>query len=160
MDDKKNHFTEFDNVLSDRVRVFNEYATQYRQLKSEAERAVSSVYFGRDAFHLGHFCPSLIIDRITGGFKRDKLGKSRPKGNKGYISYEVDKDRQLVRMNEINSLGSVSETNILKKENEDYSITFSNGEPDRIIDSVRALYEDNKIIRCDFIGSGSLWSEI
>jgi hypothetical protein len=157
---KNNYFVEFDKILADRVQKLEDYGSKYNYLKSEAKDKISSIYYGKNSFQLGYFCPSLIIDKITKNFKRDKLGKTLSKNNKGFVSYELDINGKLLRLNEVNSFGTVFETYLIRNQNEEYSITFLNGNPLSIIDSVRVLYENNKVVRCDFIGSSSLWSEI
>jgi hypothetical protein len=157
---EKNHFKEFDKIISDRAQMISEYASHYHDLKAQVEKKTVSVFYGRSAYHLGHFCPSLIVDKTTAGFKRDKLKKNIPKTKKGYVSYEVDTNDKLLRIKDINSFGHVDETYVIERDGEAYSITFSNGVPSSIIDSVRVLYEDEKVVRCDFISSHSMWSEL
>jgi hypothetical protein len=153
-------FEEFDQLLRERTRMLSKFSlTKYRKLKTETDKNVKNIYYGKESLYLGHFCPSLIIDKIS-NFKRDKLKSTLSKNAKKYVIYEVDENKQLLRMKEVHSYGTVFETYIIRNINEEVSVTFLDGEPTSSVATTRAVYEAGNIVRCDFLTDHSILTEL
>jgi hypothetical protein len=155
-----NRFEEFDQLIADRAKRGEYYALHYSELESEANQRIANTLYGKHSLFLGPYCPSLVYDKTIGGFKRGKPRKNLLRPENGYVSYEVDVNGKLLRMKDVNKYGTVSETYVIREGNEEYSIPFSDKGFDRTGYSVRAIYEDNRIMRCDLIYGSHLWSEI
>ena len=156
----ENLYAEYDNILELREHMLQYTEDNYDVLRDTVEKSISTVMYGRSALYLGHFCPSLVMDKITKGFKKERLLKSIPKGKDDYVIYELDSKGKLLRNQEVNSFGTRFETYIISKDNEEFSTTILDGKKCSIVDSTRTIYNDDKVVRFDIIGSGHMWSEL
>lgn len=155
-----NLYKEYDNVLEFRKNMLEYAEDNYRILRNTVENNRATTKYGRNSVYLGYFCPSLVIDKITKGFKRGRLLTSIPKTDKGYVVYELDSDGRLLRLQEINSFGTIFESYVIRRDNTEFSVTILEGKNCSIVDSTRAIYDGDKLIRFDIIGSAHMWSEI
>ncbi|SHI37675.1 hypothetical protein [Clostridium intestinale] len=156
----ENLFKEYDNILD-----FREYMLQYAEdnydlLRDTVENNKSIVRYSTNASYLGFFCPSLVLDKITKGFTKGRLLKSIPKGKKGYVIYELDSNGKLLRIQEVNSFGTIFETYIIRKDDEEFSVTTLEGKKCSVVSSTRTIYDNDKLIRFDIMSSASIRSEI
>ena len=152
-------FEDFDNIITLRKNLIEEFSSKYNSLKKQTETNIKNIYYGKESLDLGHFCPSLIIDKIS-NFKRDVLKKALNKNSKNYVSYEVDKNGKLLRIKDVNQYDTCFETYIIRQGNEEISITFLENQPTSSINTVRTIFNNDGIIRCDFISDYSVRSEI
>jgi hypothetical protein len=157
---KKNIYLKFDQLIKARKRFEYRYSSQYKKLNKNVTDNCVSILFGRNSFQLGNFCPSLV-DKLAHGYKQEKLLKIKPKNWKNFVSFELDEDGRLLRVKDVNSFGTVVETYIIRKNEIEHSIHFIGGKHIMACyDSIKATYKGKKLMRCDFISSNSIWSEI
>lgn len=84
-----NLYQKFDNLLSSRAGIVNEVADNIELIKSKAN--IDTVKFSTAFDGLGPLCPSLIIDKLTGGYKKGRLLSKKPKSqNYSAIYYDID----------------------------------------------------------------------
>lgn len=155
----KNQFDEYDSLLRERSAYFESLKTEYQRLKADAEARIAKVAYGKESIYLGHFCPSLIIDKTVKGFKRDKLKTKLRSGQVDYVRYDLDKSDQLVRVNEFNSFGTVFETYVQTIGDSSVSSTFLNGEPVPSNSNVRFKFGTYGIEVFYILGPSHLWEE-
>ncbi|MEQ8156394.1 MAG: hypothetical protein ABRQ25_16200 [Clostridiaceae bacterium] len=156
----ENLYKEFDDILDLRKLMLQYAEDNYEMLNNAVRDNTAEVKYGRDALYLGYFCPSLVLDKIAGGFKKGRLLKSIPKTNKRYVVYELDINGKLLRIQSINSYGTIFENYIIRKDNVEFGVNLFKGKKNSIVSSTRAIYDDGKISRFDIIGSSHMWSEV
>jgi hypothetical protein len=158
----ENFYIEFDKIMNLQKQVMTCVEGKYEELLENVKKNTNETKYGTQNMYLGYFCPSLIMDKTVGGFKKGRLQKNIPKNNGGnYVVYDIDSKGKLLRMQDINSYGTIVETYIIRENNTEYSFNFSdkkltiyNGA------STRAMYENEKLIRFDIIDNSSMWLEI
>ena len=155
-------YSEFDKIMKLQKQILNSAGEKYNELLETVKRSTSETKFGTQNMYLGYFCPSLVMDKTVGGFKRGRLQNDIPKNKSGnYVVYDIDIEGKLLRIQNINSFGSIGETYIIRESNTEFSVQFSDGKltfyngP-----STRAIYEKGKLKRFDIIDNSSMWSEI
>lgn len=85
----QNLYKEYDDILELRKNILQYAEDNYRSLHDSVEAKRDTIKYGRNSLYLGYFCPSLVIDKVTKGFKKGRLLNSIPKTNKGYVLYEL-----------------------------------------------------------------------
>jgi hypothetical protein len=155
-------YSEFDEIMNLQKQVMNSAGEKYKELLENVKRNTSATKYGTQNMYLGYFCPSLVMDKIVGGFKKGKLQTNIPKNKSGsYVVYDIDSEGKLLRMQDINSYGTIVETYIVKENDAEFSIKFSDKKL-TIHDgpSTRTMYENGKLKRFDIIDNSYMWSEI
>lgn len=158
----ENIYSEFDEIMKLQMSVLSSVGVKYDELLEHVKRNTCEIKYGTQNMHLGYFCPSLVMDKTVGGFKKGKLQTTIPKSKSGsYVIYDIDKDGKLLRIQAVNSFGTIVETYIVKENNVEYGVKFSdkkltlhNGA------STRTIYENGRLKRFDIIDSSYMWSEI
>ena len=158
----ENIYREFDEIIKLQKQVMKSVGEKYKELLENVKRNTSETKYGTQSMYLGYFCPSLVMDKTVGGFKKGKLQTNIPKNKSGnYVVYDIDSEGKLLRMQDINSYGTIIETYVIKEKETEFSVNFSdkklttyNGE------STRTIFENGILKRFDIIGNSSLWSEI
>lgn len=158
----ENRYNEFDEIMNLQKQKINSVENKYKELSENVKRNTSETKYGTQSMYLGYFCPSLVMDKTVGGFKKGKLQKNIPKNKSGnYVVYDIDSEGKLLRMQDINSYGTIVETYIIKEKETEFSVKFSdkkltiyNGP------STRTIYENGILKRFDIIENSSIWSEI
>ncbi|SHI52048.1 hypothetical protein [Clostridium magnum] len=156
----ENLYKEYDDILELRESMLQYAEDNYDILREAVENNVATVRYGISASNLGHFCPSLVMDKITAGFKKGRLLKSIPKREDGYVVYELDSKGKLLRIQDVNSFGTIVETYIIRKDNEEFSATIFDGKKCPVVSDTRTIYDGDKVVRFDIIGTGHIWSEV
>ena len=154
-----NLYKEFDEIFNVNNKIL-EYAEQ--NIKSLQKNVLENTFakkYGKNAMYGGYFCPSLILESTTGGFKKGKLFNTIPKGKNNYDVYELDENNQLLRIQEItvNQIGV--EHYIIRNGDTEYCIGISGKKKCAYSFSSRAIYMDQRIKQYDIIQGNSLWSE-
>jgi len=155
-------YKDFDEVMRLQKEFMNAAAEKYSGLQEQVTRNTSSTKYGTQNLYLGYFCPSLVMEKTVGGFKKGKLYNEIPKTKNGsYVVYDMDSEGKLLRIQDINKYGTIVETYIIRENNTAFSVKFSNKKL-ALYDgaTTRTLYENEKLKRFDIIDSGSMWSEI
>lgn len=155
----QNCFLDYDTLLEERAALFQEVKGQYKTFKKNAEPTIQRIAYGKESKYLGHFCPSLILDKTTKGFCRDKLQKSLRKRATAYVAYEMDRSDQLVRIQEVDSAGSVFETYLHSVGDSVVSLTFLDGKPVSSNENVRYKPGKHGVELFYIMGSSHLWEE-
>ena len=137
-----------------------EYAEKnIKSLQKNILENTSIKKYGINQMYGGYFCPSLILEMTTQGFKKGKLYNNIPKNKNTYYVYELDKNNHLLRIQEIMLNKIDVEYYILEKENTQYFTAIYGNKKCTFTYSLRAIYENDKIKQFDIIQSNSLWSE-
>ena len=137
-----------------------EYAEQnINLLQKNVLENTSIKKYGINQMYGGYFCPSLILETTTQGFKKGKLFNNIPPNKNTYYVYELDKNNHLLRIQEIMSNEIGVEHYILEKEDIQYLMAISDKKKCTYVYSLRAIYENDKIKQFDIIQGNSLWSE-
>ncbi len=159
---KKNLYEEFDNILDLWMQKLASVENGYKKLLENTERNTSEIKYGTASSYLGYFCPSLVLDKITSGFSKGRLLKSMPENKDGKrIIYDIDNNGKLLRIQDINSFGTIVETFIIREGNTEFSVIFLDKKlTASYSSSTRTIYENGKLARFDIIGNSSMWSEI
>lgn len=155
-------YKEFDEIMNLQMQIMNTAGEKYEELLENVKRKTHETRYGTQSMYLGFFCPSFVMDKTVGGFKKGRLLKDIPEDkNKSYVIYDIDSEGKLLRMQAINSHGTIVETFIIKENNTEYSVKFSdkkvtiyNGA------STRTIYENGKLKRFDIIDNYNMWSEL
>jgi hypothetical protein len=158
----ENLYKEFDGIMISQKQIMNFAGERYEELLENVKRNTCETKYGTQGMYLGYFCPSLVMDKTVGGFKKGRLHNDIPKNKSGnYVVYDIDSEGKLLRMQEINSYGTIVETYIIKEDNAEFSVKFS-GKKLTTYDgaSTRTMYENGKLKRFDIIDNSCLWSEI
>ena len=158
----ENRYNEFDEIMNSQKQKMNSVENKYKELLENVKRNTTETKYGTQSMYLGYFCPSLVMDKTVGGFKKGKLLTNIPKSKSGnYVIYDIDSEGKLLRMQDINSYGTIVETYIIKEKETEYIVNFSekklttyNGP------SMRTIYENGILKRFDIIENSSIWSEI
>jgi hypothetical protein len=155
-------YKEFDEIMHLQKQVLDSSGETYNGLLENVKRHTIETKYGTQNMYLGYFCPSLVMDKTVSGFKRGRIQNDIPKTKSGdYVVYDIDIEGRLLRIQDINSFGTVVETYIIRENNTEYSVQFSDGQltfyngP-----STRTIYEKGKVKRFDIIDNSSMWSEI
>lgn len=154
-----NLYKEYDDILDLRKLMIQYAEDNFELLRNAVKNNTATIQYGRNAYCLGHFCPSLVLDKISQGFKKEKLLKSIPKTKKGYVIYELDANEKLLRIQSVNSFGTIFEQYIIRQGNSEFGVNLLNGK-DSTVDSTRIIYDGDKVVRFDIIGSRGIWSEL
>ena len=157
-----NLYEDFDQIMTLQMELMNSVAEKYIELFENVKRNTSERKYGTQNMYLGYFCPSLVMDKTVGGFKKGKLYKDIPNAKSGnYVVYDIDSKGKLLRIQNINKYGTVVETYIIRENNTEFSVKFS-GKKLTIYNgpSTRTIYENGKLKRFDIIDNASIWSEI
>jgi hypothetical protein len=158
----ENIYREFDEIMNLQKQIMNSVGGKYKELLENVKRNTSETKYGTQNMYLGYFCPSLVMDKTVGGFKKGKLQTNIPKNKSGnYVVYDIDGEGKLLRIQDINSFGTIVETYIIKENETEYSVKFSN-EKLTIYNgaSTRTIYENGILKRFDIIDNSAMWSEI
>ena len=158
----ENLYIEFDEIMNLQKQMLISAGGKHKELLENVKKNTSETKYGTQNMYLGYFCPSLVMDKTAGGFKKGKLQKDIPKNKSGnYVVYDIDSNGKLLRMQEVNSYGTIIETFIIQDNNTEFSIKFSdkkltvyNGA------TTRTIYENGKLVRFDIIDNSCMWSEI
>jgi hypothetical protein len=122
----ENLYREFDEIMSLQRQKMNSIGENYEVLFENAVRNTSVTKFGTQNMYLGYLCPSLVMDKTVAGFKKGRLQKDIPKTKSGkYVVYDIDREGKLLRMQDINSHGTIVETYIVRENNTEYGFKFS-----------------------------------
>ena len=158
----ENIYREFDEIMNLQKQIINSIGEKYNELLENVKRNTSETKYGTQNMYLGYFCPSLVMDKTIGGFKKGKLHTNIPKNKSGnYVIYDIDSEGKLLRMQEINSFGTNVETYIFKESETEYSVKFFNKKLTTYNGaSTRTIYENEILKRFDIIDNSSMWSEI
>ena len=158
----ENLYKEFDEIFNLRKQITASAEGKYEELLENVKSNTSEKKYGTANMYLGYFCPSLVMDKTTGGFTKGRLLKSIPKNKSGsYVIYDIDNKGKLLRMQDVNSHGSLVETYILQEENTEFSVIFLDKKLTVFYaPSTRTMYKNGKLVRFDIIGNDDLWSEI
>jgi len=157
----ENLYKEFDDIMNLQKQIMTSVKRKYKELL-DVKRNTSETKYGTQNMYLGYFCPSLVMDKIVGGFKKGRLQKDIPNNKSGnYVVYDIDSNGKLLRMQDINSYGTIVETYIIRENNTEFSVNFFdkkltvyNGA------STRTIYENEKLVRFDIIDNSYMRSEI
>jgi hypothetical protein len=153
---------DFDQIMTLQMELLNSVAAKYIELLENVKRNTSETKYGTQNMYLGFFCPSLVMDKTVGGFKKGKLYKDIPNTKSGnYVVYDIDSKGKLLRIQDINKYGTIVETYIIRENNTEFSVKFSEKKL-TIYDgaSTRTIYENGKLKQFDIIDNASMWSEI
>ena len=158
----ENIYKEFDEIMNLQMQKINSIENKYNELLENVKRNTTVTKYGTQSMYLGYFCPSLVMDKTVGGFNKGKLLTNIPKSKSGnHVIYDIDCMGKLLRMQEINSFGTIVETYIIREKENEYSVSFCdkkmtiyNGP------SMRTIYENGILKRFDIIENSSMWSEI
>ena len=158
----ENLYIEFDEIMDAQQQILTSVGGKYHELLENVKANTSETKYGTQSMYLGYFCPSLVMDKIVGGFKKGRLQKDIPKNKSGnFVAYDIDDKGKLLRMQDINSHGSIVETYIIREKNTEFSVNFSdkkmtvyNGA------STRTVYDNGKLVRFDIVDNSCMWSEI
>ena len=158
----ENVYSELDEIMDLQMTIVSSTGKKYNELLENVKRNTCETKYGTQSMYLGYFCPSLVMDKTVGGFKKGKLQSNIPKNKSGsYVVYDMDSKGKLLRMQDINSFGTIVETYIVKENNAEFSIKFS----DKKLTlhsgaSTRTIYENGSLKRFDIIDSSYMWSEV
>jgi hypothetical protein len=155
------------HLYCDLDNIFYEYNLTQKQteknidlLQENVDKNTSLKKYGLDSMYGGYFCPSLVMDKITAGFKKGRLLNNIPKGKDTYSVYEIDRDNKLLRIQSIENNELSFEHYIIKTTDIEYCVGTLNKRKCPFIYSTRSLYSNRKIKQFDIINSNdSLWSE-
>ena len=158
----ENLYAEFDEIMNLQKQIMNSAGEKYNELLENVKRNTSETKYGIQNMYLGYFCPSLVMEKTVDGFKKGRLLKDIPKNKSGnYVVYDIDSEGKLLRMQDINSHGTIVETYIIRQNNTEFSVKFSdkkltiyNGA------TTRTKYEKGNLKRFDIIDNSFMWSEI
>jgi hypothetical protein len=156
---ENNLYKEFDEIFNINKKMLEYAEKNIKSLQKNVSENSSVKKYGVNSMYGGYFCPSLILEAITGGFKKGKLFNNIPKDKDTYYVYELDKNGQLLRIQEITSNKINVEHYIIINGNVKYFVAMWGKKKCTFVFSLRAIYEDNKIKQFDIIDSNSLWSE-
>jgi hypothetical protein len=155
----KNLYKDFDDIFVIKDEMLEYAEKNIKLLQKNVSENLHVKKYGINSMYGGYFCPSLILEKIVGGFKKGKLFNNIPKGRNIYNIYELDKNNQLLREQEITSERIGVEHYIINNGNTKYFMAISGKEKCTYVYSLRAIYEDEKIKQFDIIDSNSLRSE-
>ena len=103
---------------------------------------------GGELLHRGYYCPSPIYDIVISNVHRGKLVKDL--NDKVIYIYSFDKFGRLVEMENIEEF--VSKEFIWYENDNQYSVSMLSANPnDHISNTTRCIYEDNRIMRYEFV---------
>lgn len=102
------------------------------------------------------------MEKTVGGFKKGRLLNDIPKNKSGnYVVYDIDSEGKLLRMQDINSHGTIVETYIIRQNSTEFSVKFSDKKLTTYSGATtRTKYEKGNLKRFDIIDNSSMWSEI
>jgi hypothetical protein len=153
-------YNELDDIFSETLKMLKYTEKNINFLQENIIKNTIVKKYGIDSMFGGYFCPSLILDKITGGFKKGRLLNNIPKNKDTYSVYELDKDNNLLRIQEINSYGTIFEHYIIKMGNIEYCIGILEGKKCPYVYNTRTIYSNRKLIQFDIVNSkDDLWSE-
>jgi hypothetical protein len=152
-------YNEFDGIFKKNTEMLEYAEKNIDSLQNNVIKNTSVKKYGLDSLYGGYFCPSLIMDKITQGFRKGRLLNSIPRNKSDYSIYEIDKNNKLLRIQEINSFGTIFEKYIVRLENIEYCIGILDKKQCPYIDNTRAVYSDKRIKQFDIISTSNLWSE-
>ena len=159
---KENLYMEFDEIMNLQKQMLTSSGGKYKELLENVKKNTSATKYGTQNMYLGYFCPSLVMDKTVSGFTKGRLQKDIPNNKSGnYVVYDIDGNGKLLRMQDVNSYGAIVETFIIRENNTEFSVNFSdkrltfyNGA------TTRTIYENEKLVRFDMIDNAYMWSEI
>jgi len=159
---KKNLYMEFDGIMKLQKQMLTSAGGKYKELLENVIKNTSVTKYGTQNMYLGYFCPSLVMDKTVSGFTKGKLLKDIPKNKSGnYVIYDIDSYGKLLRMQDVNSYGAIVETFIIRENNMEFSVMFSDKKLTAHYGATtRTIYENGKPVRFDIIDNGYMWSEI
>ncbi|MCL2245719.1 MAG: hypothetical protein FWC10_01200 [Lentimicrobiaceae bacterium] len=160
----ENLYKEFDEIFNFREQITACIEEKYEELLENVKRNTNETKYGtaNANMYLGFFCPSLVMDKTTDGFTKGRLLKSIQKNNSGnYVIYDIDNKGRLLRMQDINSYGTIVENYVIRERNTEFSVTFIDKKLTIFCGpSTRTIYKNGKLERFDIIDNSSIWSEI
>ena len=158
----ENLYIEFDEIMNLQKQMLTSAGGKHKKLLENVQKNTSETKYGTQSMYLGYFCPSLVMDKTVGGFKKGKLQKDIPRNKSGsYAVYDIDSNGKLLRMQEINSHGTIVETFIIQDNNTEFSVNFSEKKLTVYHGATtRTIYENGKLVRFDIIDNSYMWSEI
>ena len=139
-------YREFDEIMNLQKQILNSAGEKYNELLETVKRDTSETKYGTQNMYLGYFCPSLVMDKTVGGFKRGRLHNDISKNKSGsYVVYNIDIEGKLLRIQDINSFGTIVETYIIRESNTEFSVQFSDGKLEPL--SCVGLLTNNSILK-------------
>lgn len=155
-------YLEFDEIINLQIQKLNSLGEKYEELLENVKRCTNETKYGTQNMYLGYFCPSLVMDKTVGGFKKGKLQTNIPKNKSGdFVIYDIDSQGRLLRMQDINSYGTIIETYIVKENDTEFSVKFSDKQLNLYHgDTTRTIFENGRLKRFDIIDNLCMWSEI
>lgn len=159
---KENQYALFDALIEERndvVEYFLKYSTEIIQ---RVETAKCHELYSTKAEDLGLLTPSLIRDKIIGGYHKGRKLKQKPE-EKAYIVYEFDEDMKPLRLRKYNEPCSLDVTfYFINYNNVLFAVPCKEGEELFIYPTTthKMEYKDGKIWKYSSIESFYLQHEV
>lgn len=149
-----NLYEKFDKLLSVRANIVRETAENIELIKSGANP--DSIKYSTAFDGLGPLCPSLIIDKLTGGYKKGRLLSKKPKSSQYAVIY-YDKDSNPLYVEKYNQYGCELTYCFWNKDGVIWVVPFvrtSNSEYPTYVH--RMVYENGRISEYTYMTANSL----
>ncbi len=161
-----NYYVEFDSLMEEGNEVLKYMMDHQKEIVSHADTAKYHEVYTSLADDLGILSPSLIAEIVTGGYRKGRKLKQKPKG-KGYCLYEFDsvnKPLRLFRFTDEDHLDVIYY--FIDYNNTLFAVPCYVSDKDKNLLEIyptymyRMEYRDGRIYRFSSIDSCSLWHEV
>jgi hypothetical protein len=151
-------YSDFDALLAE-INAVIVYANQNPHLIFSRESEIKHTRYSGNDDALGFASPSLVIDKITSGYRKGRPLKAKP-SSESYSVYDFSEDMNPIRIQKINGFGRVVSIWFFNHNSAIYAVPFSEETVSPVDGGVYKIeYNDNKIIRFSHISGSSLWQE-
>lgn len=147
-----------DNLLSIRKDIINEISNNIDIIKSKV--CPDNIKYATDFDGLGVFSPSLVIDKITGGYKKGRILKNPPKSPK-YVKCYYDEKGEILFFEKYNEFGLDLTCYFYRIENVLWVAPFiGDGYKEYPTDVYSMVFDNGKIKDFSYMASNSIWDEV
>lgn len=147
-------YEKFYNLLSQRSDIVREVADNIEQIKNK--EIICNIKYSTAFDGLGPLCPSFIIDKLTGGYKKGRILSKKPESQKYAVIY-YDVDNNPLYIEKYNQYGCELTYCFWNKDGVIWAVPFvrtSNSEYPTYVH--RMLYENGRISEYTYMTSESM----
>lgn len=153
----KKIYETFDKLIQQREEIISEAAQRQEEIHSQICEA--NTKYSRDFDWLEPFCPSLIIDKITGGYHKGRLVRKKP-NSAGYTVCYFNEQNRLLFFQKYNEYGCSLNMYFFEKNGVQWAVPFS-GDNSFIYSTYlhRMLFDKDRIQEYTYLDEISFWHE-
>jgi hypothetical protein len=151
-------YSDFDTLLAEISDIIS-YANQNSHLIFDRKNEIKHTRYSGNDDGLGFVNPSMVIDKITSGYKKGRPLKSKPSST-NYSIYDFGEDMHPIRIQKINSFGRVVTIWFFNHNSAMYAIPFDGKTVSPVDGGIYKMeYNDNKVMTISHVSGNSLWQE-